>query len=171
MAETGTPEVETITLGELACKRRIDSALLKLLASGGHIPAISTGNGHHRFPVDFPLTVEEAESKGRAAYDELLESTGRLVMKSQSQLRRLLEDIEDQQRHQNDVVPLGPGLKSMADDLFGRDEHRQDLALAVHELVTWNEVLGNIDAIHRTHAEIEADREMFERTVVPWNGR
>lgn len=163
MAETAESGIETLTLGEFARKRGIDYELLRLLTDGGHIAAIPTRNGSHRLPADSPLTSELAEEKGRAAYDDLLETVGRLVMKTQSQMRRLLSEIEEQQDHLDDVIPLGPGLANADEHIRGRDQRSLDTMFAVHQLIAWNRVLCSIDDMHRFHERRQANAEKIRR--------
>lgn len=167
MAETNETEVETLTLGEFAKRRGIDSALLRLLADGGHVETVSKRRGTHRFSAASHLTVEEAEQKGRVAYNGILETVGRLVMKTQSRMRRLLEEIEEQQEYLNDILPLGPGLSGLAEGLLGSDKQERDMLIAVGQLISWNRVLGNLDEIRRLHASFDADAEMGAHTTLP----
>lgn len=157
MAETGAPEFATLTLGEFARNRDIDTELLKLLVSGGHISTIPTRGGHHRFPVDSPLTAELAEEKGRAAYNKLLEKVGQLVIKARFRMTRLLEEVEEQLNHLHDVIPLGPGLEHATENLLGRDDHGSDLIATIYELISWNQVLHGIDEMRRFQAKHHAN--------------
>ncbi|GAA1747075.1 hypothetical protein [Kocuria aegyptia] len=167
MAETGAPEVETLTLGEFSRTRGIDSALLRLLAEGGHITSITKRSNSYRFPANHPLTAAEATAKGRHAYDETLEAVGRFAMKTQSRMRRLLAEIEDQQDHLDDVIPLGPGLQSAVEDLRGHDQVSRETIIAVYELIAWNRVVCNVAEARRIHAETDGDAEMVEQYTVP----
>ncbi|MGQ1798078.1 hypothetical protein ACT4S5_13210 [Kocuria oceani] len=166
MAETGAPDVQTMTLSEFARKRDIDSELLKLLARGGHISAIPTRNGFYRMPVDSPLTAEHAETKGREIYNDQLEAVGRLLMKAQSRMRRLLDEIEQQQVHLDDVIPLGPGLANASETFLGRDEQSKEAMFALYQLDAWNSVLRSIDEMNRFHAQRQAESERLGSSSV-----
>lgn len=171
MSEETPPWDECIKLSDFARQRNIDSALLRLLAEGGHIPTVTARRGSYRFPPDCELTAQEAEAKGRATYDAMIEEAGRQVQKVQKRMSRLLQELEQQQEHLDEVVPLGPGLLSVVDRAFGRNSDRWGLEQAVHDLRAWNEVLGNIDDLHRTHADLDADAEILEHSATPsWEG-
>lgn len=75
---------ECIKLSDFARQRCIDFALLRLLAEGGHIPTVTTRRGSYRFPPGCKLTAQEAEAKGRVAYDAMIEKTGRRIKSSRS---------------------------------------------------------------------------------------
>jgi hypothetical protein len=174
MAETDAPGVQTMTLSEFARRREIDAELLKLLARGGHISTIPTRNGSHRFPVDSPLTAELAEEKGRAVYNELLETAGQLVIKARHRMTRVLEEIEEQLNHVHNVVTLGPGLEHATDSLLGRDDHGSHLLMTLYELTSWHEVLYGIDEMHRFHAQRHPDADKphgtaATRSPAPWS--
>ena len=91
MVETDASWDECLRLGDFSRQRGIDSALLRLLAEGGHIPGLPKHRGSFRIPSDHPLTAEEAEAKGREAYDQSLEAAGREIQRVQSRMRRLLQ--------------------------------------------------------------------------------
>ncbi|MEX5236024.1 hypothetical protein [Kocuria arenosa] len=167
MAETGMTEVETMTLSEFSRKRDIDYELLKLLARGDHISAIPTRNGFHRMPVDSPLTAEQAEAKGREVYNDQLETVGQLVMKTQARMSRLLEEIEQQQVHLNDVIPLGPGLANASETLLGRNGHDTETMFALYQLDAWNGVLRSVDEMNRFHSKHQRESERPRNPAVP----
>ncbi|MFF0945492.1 hypothetical protein ACFYE2_14875 [Kocuria sp. CPCC 205300] len=81
---------ECIKLSDFARQRCIDSPLLRLLAEGGHIYTVTARRGSYRFPPDCELTAQEAEVKGRVAYDAMIEEVGRQVQKIQKRMSRLL---------------------------------------------------------------------------------
>lgn len=95
-----------------------------------------------------------------------VETIGKLVMKTQSRMRRLLDEIEEQQTHLHDVIPLGPGLANATENLLGCDGHSSDKIVAIYGLVSWSRVLGSIDEMHRLYTKQQDGAETARGTAV-----